>query len=80
MRDRDIGVILAANYFDEEEVRGVAAKVDAVPVIVPLYVGGAPGAADYFELFDLWVRRLRTAVKGPVLGASAAASSREDER
>ena len=58
MRDRGIGVILAANYFDEDQVRSVAAKVGAVPVIVPLYVGGGPGTEDYFELFDLWVERL----------------------
>lgn len=58
MRDRGIRVILAANYFDEKQVRGVAGRTDAVPVIVPLYVGGAPGADDYFDLFDLWVTGL----------------------
>jgi zinc/manganese transport system substrate-binding protein len=61
MRDRHIRMILAANYFDEKEIRGVASRVDAVPVIVPLYVGGAPGTDDYFQLFDLWVDRLLAA-------------------
>jgi ABC-type Zn uptake system ZnuABC Zn-binding protein ZnuA len=58
MRDRNIRIILAANYFDEKEVRGVADRVDAVPVIVPLYVGGEPQVEDYISLFDLWVERL----------------------
>jgi ABC-type Zn uptake system ZnuABC Zn-binding protein ZnuA len=61
MRDRNIRIILAANYFDATQVRAVASRVDAVPVIVPLYVGGEPGVDDYFELFDLWVIRFRAA-------------------
>jgi len=58
MNDRDIRIILAANYFDEKQIRSVAARTNAVPVIVPLHVGGAPGADDYFKLFDLWVNGL----------------------
>jgi zinc/manganese transport system substrate-binding protein len=61
MKQRNIRVILAASYFDEKQIRGVAARTDAVPVIVPLYVGGEPGVDDYFELFDLWVTRLLSA-------------------
>jgi zinc/manganese transport system substrate-binding protein len=61
MRDRHIRILLAANYFDEKQVRGVASRVDAVPVIVPLYVGGEPGIDDYFQLFDLWANRLLAA-------------------
>jgi zinc/manganese transport system substrate-binding protein len=63
MNDRHLRIILAANYFDEKQVRSVAARTDAVPVIVPLYVGGEPGVDDYFELFDLWVERLLAAAK-----------------
>ena len=61
MRDRHIRILLAANYFDQKQVRGVASRVDAVPVIVPLYVGGEPGIDDYFQLFDLWANRLLAA-------------------
>jgi ABC-type Zn uptake system ZnuABC Zn-binding protein ZnuA len=55
MRSRGIRIILAANYFDPEKVRGVAERVGAEPVIVPLYVGGAPGSDDVFQLFDIWI-------------------------
>ena len=63
MKQRNIRLILAANYFDEKQVKGVAARTDAVPVIVPLYVGGERGVRDYFDLFDLWVARLLSAGK-----------------
>ena len=58
MRERGIRLILAANYFDEHKVRSIAESVGAVPVIVPLYVGGAQGVDDYVELVDLWVDSL----------------------
>jgi zinc/manganese transport system substrate-binding protein len=58
MRVRKIRVILAANYFDEQKIRTVAKRVDAVPVIVPLYVGGEEGVDDYFQLVDLWTQRM----------------------
>ena len=63
MRARTIHVILAANYFDEQKIRTVASRVDAVPVIVPLYVGGETGIESYFDLVDLWVDRLLKAAK-----------------
>ena len=58
MRAKDIRIILAANYFDEQKVRTIAERVGAKPVIVPIYVGGAPGLTDYFELVDHWVSSL----------------------
>jgi len=63
MKQRGIRVILAANYFDEKQIKGVAGRTDAVPVIVPLYVGGEPAVDDYFDLFSLWVTRLLSAGK-----------------
>jgi ABC-type Zn uptake system ZnuABC Zn-binding protein ZnuA len=58
MRERGIKIVLAANYFDEQKVRTVAGSVGAEPVIVPLYVGGAPGVDDYFGLVDHWTDEL----------------------
>jgi ABC-type Zn uptake system ZnuABC Zn-binding protein ZnuA len=63
MRERKIRIILAANYFDEQKIRTVASRVDAEPVIVPLYVGGAEGIEDYFQLVDHWVDGLLKAAK-----------------
>jgi ABC-type Zn uptake system ZnuABC Zn-binding protein ZnuA len=58
MRERSITIILAANYFDEQKIRTVASRVDAEPVIVPLYVGGADGTSSYLDLVDFWVDHL----------------------
>jgi len=61
MRSRHIGLILAANYFDEQKIRTVASRVDAEAVIVPIYVGGAEGVDSYFALVDDWVTGLLAA-------------------
>jgi ABC-type Zn uptake system ZnuABC Zn-binding protein ZnuA len=74
MRVRKIRIILAANYFDEQKIRTVAKRVDAVPVIVPLYVGGEEGVDDYFQLVDLWTERM---VQAAVAVGKAPASSSE---
>ncbi len=58
MKERRVPVILAANYFDEDKVRHIAAAVGATPVIVPMSVAGVPGVDDYFALVDYWIRHL----------------------
>jgi zinc/manganese transport system substrate-binding protein len=63
MKERKIGIILAANYFDEQKINTVAARTDAEAVIVPLYVGGAEGVDDYFKLVDYWVDGLLKAIE-----------------
>ena len=63
MKERDIKIILAANYFDEQQVRSVAKRTDAEAVIVPMYVGGAEGTEDYFKLVDFWVDALLKAAE-----------------
>jgi len=63
MRARQIKVILAANYFDEQKIRTVAGRVDAAPVIVPLYVGGQEGIDTYFDLVDRWTGGLVEAAR-----------------
>jgi len=58
MKDRHIGIILAANYFDKQKVNTVADRTGARAVIAPLFVGGAPGIESYFDLVDYWVDNL----------------------
>jgi len=61
MKKNRVKVLLAANYFSEQKVKEICAKVGAIPVIVPMGVGGAPGAEDVFKLVDLWVFELHKA-------------------
>ena len=63
MRERNIGIILAANYFDEQKIKTVASRTNAEAVIVPVYVGGVEGADDYFKLVDYWVDELLKAAE-----------------
>jgi len=63
MRQRDVRILLAANYFDQHQVKTVAERVNAEAVIVPLYVGGEQGVVTYFDLVDLWVKRLLAAAR-----------------
>jgi ABC-type Zn uptake system ZnuABC Zn-binding protein ZnuA len=70
MRVRNIKILLAANYFDQQQVRTVASRVGAEAVIVPLYVGGVEGVRDYFQLVDYWVDGLLTAASSAGLGAA----------
>lgn len=63
MHDEKIRIILAANYFDEHKVKTVADRTGAQAVVVPLFVGGAPGTDTYFALFDYWVNGLVDAAK-----------------
>jgi len=63
MKEGNIRILLAANYFDRHQVETVAGKVDAEAVIVPLYVGGEKGVETYFDLVDLWVTRLLSAAR-----------------
>ncbi len=63
MKERNIGIILAANYFDEQKIKTVASRTNAEAVIVPMYVGGAADVDDYFELMDYWVDQLLKAAQ-----------------
>lgn len=61
MRAQNVRVMWAENYFDVAQVRKVAEKVNAVPVIVALGPGGQPGMGTFFEMFDIWIRELNQA-------------------
>ncbi|RMH62474.1 MAG: zinc ABC transporter substrate-binding protein [Calditrichaeota bacterium] len=59
MRKQNVRVLMAANYFSAEKVNDICDKVGAVPVMVPMGVGGAPGVDDVFALADYWVAHLK---------------------
>jgi len=67
MKKQNIGIILAANYFDEQKIKTVATRTTAEAVIVPIYTGGAEGTEDYFKLVDYWVDGLLKAAEKKAL-------------
>jgi ABC-type Zn uptake system ZnuABC Zn-binding protein ZnuA len=61
IEDQDVGVLLAANYFERRKPELIAERTGIIPVVVPMSVGGEEGVATYFDLVDLWVGRLKDA-------------------
>lgn len=70
MKKRGIKILLAESYFDHQQIRAVAGKVNAEPVIVPLYVGGQKATDSYFSLVELWINSLLEAARKKGLIAS----------
>jgi ABC-type Zn uptake system ZnuABC Zn-binding protein ZnuA len=64
MKERKIPVLFASNYFDRNQIRLVAQRTGAQPVIVPENTNGAPGVNTYFDLMNSWVNGLAAAFKG----------------
>jgi len=63
MKENNVRLLLAANYFDEEKVKSICDKVGATPVIVPMYVNGAPDTENVFKLVDYWVQGMKKGYK-----------------
>jgi len=63
MKEADVRIVFAANYFDQKRAQSVGEKVGAEVVIVPLFVNGSHEAIDYFSLVDLWVNGLVNAAQ-----------------
>ena len=61
MRKNNIQVLMAANYFSKPKVENICEKVGAIPVMVPMGVGGAQDTDDVFMLVEYWVEHLRSA-------------------
>ena len=61
MKQHQIKVIIAANYYPEDKIRQIAEKVQARPVILGITTGGEKGMSDYFTMFDIILKRIATA-------------------
>lgn len=61
VRDMHIPVLLAVNYYDQDQIEMVANRTGARAVMVPLSVDGAPGTGSFIDLMGYWVTRLSDA-------------------
>jgi ABC-type Zn uptake system ZnuABC Zn-binding protein ZnuA len=84
MKNGNIKVLLASNYFDTGKVRSVAQRVGAKPVIVALAPGGERDIKTFFDQFDVWIGRLNAAFGtsggSPLRAAPATSNSRAKSR
>lgn len=58
MKERQIPVLFATNYYPRSQIEQVAAKTGAAAVIVPENTYGAPGVTTYIDLVNTWVTGL----------------------
>ncbi len=63
VRSKDIRVIGVEPYFSRRTPESIAGVTGARVIDMPPSVGGAPGADDYFSLFDVLIARLTAAVR-----------------
>lgn len=61
MQTQHIPVVFAANFYDQNQVRTIAQRTGATPVIVPANADGGPGTETYIGLIGLWVHQLADA-------------------
>jgi ABC-type Zn uptake system ZnuABC Zn-binding protein ZnuA len=61
MKDNNVKIILAANYFDKSKINNICDKVGARAVIVPLYIKGMEEIDDIFKLYNFWITQLKAA-------------------
>ncbi len=60
-QDMNIPVLLAVNYYDQDQIRMVAERTGAMPVIVPMSVEGAPNTGSFIDLMSNWVNQISSA-------------------
>jgi ABC-type Zn uptake system ZnuABC Zn-binding protein ZnuA len=70
MNDRNIRVLLAASYYNRDQVEMVARRTNARLVMVPLNVGGAPNTDTFIDLMNLWIDELSAAFAEPTVDTS----------
>jgi zinc/manganese transport system substrate-binding protein len=58
MREQHIPVLMAANFYNHDEIREVAQRTGATAVVVAENTDGAPGTASYFDLMNSWITQL----------------------
>ncbi|MBN2801484.1 MAG: zinc ABC transporter substrate-binding protein [Deltaproteobacteria bacterium] len=58
MKKLDVKVVLAANFYNENNVKKICDSVGAKPVIVGFLVDSEKGVDSYFKLVDRWINAL----------------------
>jgi ABC-type Zn uptake system ZnuABC Zn-binding protein ZnuA len=69
MKQYNVKIIFAANYFDERKIKEIAQKIGGKEVIVPLSVTDDPETSSYVKLVEYWIKQLRTAFQDMTGGA-----------
>jgi zinc/manganese transport system substrate-binding protein len=63
IQDQKIELMLVASYFEKNSPRMIEEKTGVKALFLPLFVGGAPGVSDNFELVDYWIDQIKRNVQ-----------------
>lgn len=64
-RNLHIPVLVAVNYYNQDQIRMVANRTGAKAVILPMSVDGAPHTETFIDLMSLWVTQISEAFASP---------------
>jgi zinc/manganese transport system substrate-binding protein len=59
IQDQKIKLMLVASYFEKNSPRMIEEKTGIKALYLPLFVGGAPGVSDNFQLVDYWIDQIK---------------------
>ncbi|MGD8440601.1 MAG: metal ABC transporter substrate-binding protein [Holophagae bacterium] len=79
IKSQHIGVLLAANYFEQRKPQLIADRTGIVPVIVPTSVNGGAAVDSYFTLIDSWIDGLLEGFARADGGAPGASGASADD-
>jgi zinc/manganese transport system substrate-binding protein len=71
VRAEKVRLILVDNFYDPSLPNSIARQTGAVVVLLPDQVGGEPGVKTYFDLIDLLIRKMTTALSSGSTGPGA---------
>ena len=55
IKDQNIKLMLVASYFEKKSPQMIEEKTGVKALFLPLFVGGAEGVEDNFQLMELWI-------------------------
>jgi len=63
IKDQHISIMLVANYFEKKSPQMIENKTGVKALFLPLFVYGAPGITNNFELMDYWIDQINANIK-----------------
>jgi zinc/manganese transport system substrate-binding protein len=75
VRAEKVRLILVDNFYDSSLPNSIARQTGAAVVLLPDQVGGEPGVKTYFDLIDLLIRKMTTALSSGSTGPSGSSAN-----
>lgn len=63
IEEQQIKLMLVASYFEKQSPKMIESKTGIKALFLPLFVSGAPGIEDNFQLVDYWIDQINTNIQ-----------------